>query len=108
MKMVCTSFKPLRKNTLLGFCEIHILELDAMIKDIAIHEKNGSRWAAPPARPQISKDGAVIRDDRFQFAPSWSWHEPLLARDQGALAFEAGEKYLHALTVNCPGLLEPG
>jgi hypothetical protein len=43
-----------------------------MIKDIAIHEKNGSRWAAPPARPQISKDGAVIRDDttgKIAYAP---------------------------------------
>jgi hypothetical protein len=63
MKMVCKSFKPLRKNTMLGFCEIYLSDLDLTMKDIALHEKSGSRWAAPPARPQISKDGAVIRDE---------------------------------------------
>jgi hypothetical protein len=71
MKMVCKGFRPLRKNTLLGFAEVHIAELDLSMKDIAIHEKNGSRWAAPPARPQLSKDGAAIRDDagKVQYAP---------------------------------------
>jgi hypothetical protein len=71
MKITCKSFKPLRKNTLLGFCEIYLAELDLALKDVAIHERNGSRWAAPPARPQLSKDGAVMRDDtgKVQYAP---------------------------------------
>jgi hypothetical protein len=71
MKMVCRGFCRLPRNTLVGFAEIHIAELGLSMKDIAIHEKGGSRWAAPPARPQLSKDGAVVRDDagKFQYAP---------------------------------------
>jgi hypothetical protein len=62
--MVCRNFRPLRKNTLVGFAEIHITDLDLTMKDIAVHGKNGSRWAAPPARPQLSKDGTVIKDEQ--------------------------------------------
>jgi hypothetical protein len=63
MKMVCTSFMPLRKNTLLGFCEIHISEFDMVLKDIAIHQKNGAKWAAPPAKRQL-KDGVIVKDEQ--------------------------------------------
>ena len=70
MRMVCRNFRPLRKNTLVGFAEIHVAELDLTMKDVAIHEKNGSRWSAPPARPQLSKDGAAIQDEagKVQYA----------------------------------------
>jgi hypothetical protein len=71
MKLVCKSFRPLRKNTLFGFAEVHIAEFDMVLKDIAVHEKGGSRWAAPPARPQLSKDGAAIKDaaGKIQYSP---------------------------------------
>jgi hypothetical protein len=61
MKITCREFRPLRRNTLLGFAEVTIAEFDLTIKEVAIHEKNGSRWAAPPAKPQ-SRDGAVVKD----------------------------------------------
>jgi hypothetical protein len=62
-KITCRDFRQLRRNTLLGFAEIAIEELGLVIKDVALHSKNGSRWAAPPAKPQI-KDGTVVIDDR--------------------------------------------
>jgi hypothetical protein len=30
--------------------------------DVAIHTKNGSTWAQPPAKPQI-RDGALVKDE---------------------------------------------
>ncbi len=55
----CEEFKPFLKNTLRGFATIKIAEMRLRIKDVAVHVKNGSRWAAMPAKPQI-KDGAVV------------------------------------------------
>jgi hypothetical protein len=55
----CENFKPFAKNTLLGFAVIKIPELRLRVKDIAIHRKNGSTWAALPSKPQL-KDGKVV------------------------------------------------
>jgi hypothetical protein len=63
MKITCKKVQLLVRNTLRGFCEIHIAELDLVMRDVAVHEKNGSRWAQPPARPQLSKDGTAIKDE---------------------------------------------
>jgi hypothetical protein len=57
--------KPLRRNTLRGFITITIPELRLCIHDIALHEKNASRWVGLPAKPQIdSRTGTVRRDER--------------------------------------------
>jgi hypothetical protein len=58
----CEDFRPFAKNTLRGFAVVSIKELRLKIKDIAIHVKNGSQWAALPAKPLI-KDGAVVTKD---------------------------------------------
>jgi hypothetical protein len=70
LSIVCVDWRPLRKNTLLGFARIHIGELDLTIHDVAVHEKADRRWAALPARPRI-RDGAVVTDDdgKVQYSP---------------------------------------
>ena len=55
------SFHPLIRNTLRGFAEISVAEMRLRIRDVAIHEKGESRWAALPAKPQI-KDGTLVKD----------------------------------------------
>jgi hypothetical protein len=62
MKATCTKFTKLRRNTLMGFADVAIIDWGMTLRDVAIHTKNGSTWAAPAARPQISKDGTVIKD----------------------------------------------
>jgi hypothetical protein len=62
MKIRCENFKPLRKNTLVGFAEILIEDIGLRVKGLSIHEKGRSRWASLPAKPQTSKDGMVIKD----------------------------------------------
>ena len=70
MKLLCKWFKPFDRNTLKGFCEIHIHDLDMSIKDVAIHVKSGSTWAQPPAKPQL-RDGVAVKDDagKIQYTP---------------------------------------
>jgi hypothetical protein len=62
--LICTDFRPLRRNTLVGFAEIRINELHLTIRDVALNEKNGSHWAALPAKPQLDRNGAAVKDHR--------------------------------------------
>ena len=66
----CLAWRPLRRNTLLGFARIRIAELDLTIHDIAVHESHGKLWAQPPARLWV-KDGVVVTGDdgKVQYAP---------------------------------------
>jgi hypothetical protein len=61
MTLKCQSFRPFQKNTLRGFAEIHVQDMALTIKDVALHEKNNSRWAALPAKPML-KDGTIMKD----------------------------------------------
>ena len=70
LTITCDDWRPLHRNTLQGFAVIKIAELQLIIKDIAVHEKNERRWAQLPARPQI-KDGRAItgEDGKVQYFP---------------------------------------
>ena len=58
------NFRPLRSNTLVGFCTVFIPGLHLKIIDCSVHQKDRSRWIALPAKAQINKDGTVRRDQR--------------------------------------------
>jgi hypothetical protein len=62
LTVTCRGFHPLHRHTLRGFCEIRIDELRLVIRDIAIHERNGARWAQLPSRPQV-RDGELVHDE---------------------------------------------
>ena len=62
------AFKPLKSNTLHGFCDVRIVEMRLLVRDISVHQKNGKRWASLPAKPQINREGTVRRDDRGKVA----------------------------------------
>jgi hypothetical protein len=70
LTLICSDWRPLKKNTLLGFARIHVAALDLTIHDVAVHEKADRRWAALPARPWI-KDGALVADEagKVQYSP---------------------------------------
>jgi hypothetical protein len=54
-------FKPVRRNTLVGFAKVRIGRA-LIISDVTVHVSYGRRWAAMPAKPQISRVGMVVRD----------------------------------------------
>lgn len=67
----CETFHPMVRNTLRGFAEITIAQMRLTIRDVAIHQKGESRWAALPAKPQI-RDGALVKDPgtgKIQYTP---------------------------------------
>jgi hypothetical protein len=58
------NFKPLRSNTLRGFMDILEPEMRLRIIDATVHESHGRRWVGLPAKPQVTREGTVRRDDR--------------------------------------------
>jgi hypothetical protein len=70
MTIVCEAWRPVRKNSLLGFATVRIVELDLAIIDVPVNTSHGKVWASPPSKPGI-KDGEVILGDngRPQYFP---------------------------------------
>jgi hypothetical protein len=54
--VVCVDWKPFERNTLLGFAVVRIDPWQMTIHDIAIHQKNGARWAQLPAKPLLDRN----------------------------------------------------
>jgi hypothetical protein len=50
------NFRIVRKNTLIGFCEIETPG-GMILVDVALHEKNGRNWLSMPARQFEKPDG---------------------------------------------------
>ena len=63
LTITCTEFEPFTRNTLRGFATIVIAELKLEIREVSVHEhERGARWAHPPSRAVIDKDGIARRD----------------------------------------------
>lgn len=63
LTVTCTSFKPLHRNTLVGFASIHIAELRLTIHDVAVHQhEGGARWAQLPSKPILDRNGVAKRN----------------------------------------------
>lgn len=62
MTVTCQDWRAMRRNTLQGFAAIRIDELRLIVHDVAVHEKEGRRWAQLPAKPQV-RDGALVIGD---------------------------------------------
>lgn len=77
LTITCSAWRPLRKNTLLGFASVRVIEMDLTIHDVAIHQKNDRTWAGLPARPWIKNNTLVLDDDgRPQYSPLLEFGRP--------------------------------
>ena len=70
LTVICSDWRPLRKNTLLGFAKVHVVEMDLVVHDVAVHESHGKRWAQLPSRPWV-RGNEVVTDDsgKIQYSP---------------------------------------
>jgi hypothetical protein len=86
----CLEFRPLHRNTLVGFATITIAELKLEVRDIAIHEKNGNRWAQLPAKPRV-RDGALVKGDggKVQYVPIMAFASRAVSDAFSAAVIEA-------------------
>jgi hypothetical protein len=101
LTVIYTDWCALHRNTLVGFATIRIRELRLEIAGVAIHEKNGKRWAQLPARPQV-KDGALVRDADGKIA-----YAPIMQFDSRALADAFSARVIAASVDGFPQALEP-
>jgi hypothetical protein len=67
-------FRPLAKNSLLGFASGRLdcgdgLALD--LADLTIHRRDGKAWVGWPARPLIDRDGHTLRGEngKVRYSP---------------------------------------
>jgi hypothetical protein len=70
LTVTCLDFKAHCRNTLRGFATVRIEQMRLVVREVAIHEKNGKAWAQLPSRPWL-KDGRVVTNDegKVQYAP---------------------------------------
>ncbi len=70
-------FRPVVKNTLRGFVDVHLPFGGAalVIKDISIHRKGDRAWCGLPAKPKITPDGAAMKgeDGRIAYVNVLEW-----------------------------------
>ena len=61
--VICLDWRECNRNTLKGFAKIKIPAWGLILDGIAVHEKEDRSWAQLPARPQLDKEGTVLRED---------------------------------------------
>jgi hypothetical protein len=90
LTITCREFRALRRNTLVGFANIDIAELKLEVRDVAVHEKNGKRWAQLPTKPQV-RDGTLIKDDggKIAYVPIMSFASRAVSDAFSARVIEA-------------------
>lgn len=73
MPVVIHDWRPLKRNTLLGFVKLQIGALK--ISDVAINTSNGRTWANLPSKPQIDKEGICLRGEngKIKYIPLIEW-----------------------------------
>jgi hypothetical protein len=59
---VVEEFKPLVRSSLRGFARVR-MPSGMIIHDVGVYEREGKRWASPPSKPAISRDGTAFRKD---------------------------------------------
>ena len=82
----------MNRNSLRGFASVRIGGL--LVRDVAVHNSNGKRWAQLPSKPMIGSDGVAMKDDRgkTRYVPLLEWSRRELSDDFSASVIEAVER----------------
>jgi hypothetical protein len=91
LPVIITDWRPLPKNTLLGFCSMR-LPSGIQIADCSVHQKNGKFWVSPPGKPQLDRDGIALRDavtGRIKYLPIITFETKAFADRFSAQIIEA-------------------
>lgn len=60
-EVIVEEFKPLARKSLCGFARVR-MPSGMIIHDVGIYEKDGIRWAFPPSKPVIGRDGTIFKN----------------------------------------------
>src|ERR1700733_11256459 len=64
---VILEWRELKRNTLRGFAKVRFAS-GMIVSDITVHVGPNGGWASPPGRPQVGRDGQVIKDQNGKAA----------------------------------------
>jgi hypothetical protein len=73
MGIVIEQFRPVAKNTLVGFIDIRMTNIRLIVRDLALHRFGERWWVSMPGKPMVERDGTPIinartgRQDYFAF-----------------------------------------
>ena len=93
----CLSFKPHRSGTLRGFASIHVPKMRLRIHGVALHQKDGRRWAQMPTQVMV-RDGQILRSDEGK--PKYS--DPLLEFDSPEIGYAVSDAIVQAVSDYAP------
>ena len=91
----CVDFKPVQRKTLLGFATVYVAEMRMQIADVAIHERDGRRWAQLPSKPILDANREVKRDDAGKpvYVPVFKFDSKEVERAFSRAVIRAVEEY---------------
>lgn len=96
MPVVVLEWRPMKRNSLLGFAHIQLGALK--IKDVTVNINTGRLWAGLPAKPMIDRDGNAIRNEQGKIK-----YVPILEWDNKATGDRFSESVILALEEKHPG-----
>ena len=60
--ITASEWRAVTKNTLAGFCVLTLSPSGIVLRDCALHERDGKRWVSLPSKPQIDSEGRQRKD----------------------------------------------
>src|SRR5262245_23543123 len=63
LTLECVGFRPLQRNTLVGFAAVRISAMRLTILEVALHTKGEAQWAQLPSTAQL-RDGMLVRNEQ--------------------------------------------
>ena len=57
-----SDWRPLARNSLLGFVTLSLEPSGIVLHDCTFHSKDGREWVGLPGKPQVGKDGQLRKD----------------------------------------------
>jgi hypothetical protein len=85
---------PFQSGTLLGFAKIRIKELRLVIRGVAIHQKNSSRWAQLLSMAMVQDDQLVRGPDgRIRYAKILEFETAEIRQAFRAAVLDAYDSY---------------
>jgi hypothetical protein len=60
--ITASDFREITKNTLRGFCVLTLSPSGLVLRDCALHDRDGKRCVSLPSKPQIDSAGQLRKD----------------------------------------------
>jgi hypothetical protein len=68
--IAASDWREVTKNSLRGFCVLSLSPSGLVLRDCALHERDGRRWISLPSKPQLDSEGRQ-RKDATTGKPLW-------------------------------------